>query len=239
MRARGWSRRYRQLPSRPMPRDAQAAASGLQQQDLHACVTNLPTGEQEQRRVAALSRQPADPGPDRGSAAAARLRPLRRQGVRRRPRRGRRDDLPDGHDLLRAVVRYRGPGEREWREAPMHRIDAELGGDRWAGSFTVDEQGRWEWTVEAWTDVGRAGATSSSARSPPASATSAASCSRARRCSQGGDRAPARRDRALIEAAAATLRRPADPGGGATRASRSRRSSRSPASGTRTARARR
>jgi starch synthase (maltosyl-transferring) len=59
----------------------------------------------------------------------------------------------DGHDLLSAVVRSRGPGEREWREAPMHRIDAELGGDRWSGAFSVDAQGRWEWTVDAWIDV--------------------------------------------------------------------------------------
>ena len=42
----------------------------------------------------------------------------------------------DGHDVLAAVVRSRGPGEREWSEAPMHRSDAELGGDRWSGSFT-------------------------------------------------------------------------------------------------------
>ena len=59
----------------------------------------------------------------------------------------------DGHDRLAAAVRYRGPGEREWREAPMHRSDAAVGGDRWEGSFTVDGQGRWQWTVDAWTDV--------------------------------------------------------------------------------------
>ena len=35
----------------------------------------------------------------------------------------------------------------------MERIDAHLGGVRWAGSFEVDRQGRWEYTVEAWTDV--------------------------------------------------------------------------------------
>ena len=59
----------------------------------------------------------------------------------------------DGHDRLRAVTRYRGPGERQWSEAPMERCDADLGGDRWAGSFTVTVQGRWEWTVDAWTDA--------------------------------------------------------------------------------------
>ncbi|MGD0385399.1 MAG: alpha-1,4-glucan--maltose-1-phosphate maltosyltransferase [Solirubrobacteraceae bacterium] len=59
----------------------------------------------------------------------------------------------DGHDRVRALVRHRGPQAREWSESPMHRSDAELGGDRWAGSFTVTAQGRWEWTVEAWTDA--------------------------------------------------------------------------------------
>jgi starch synthase (maltosyl-transferring) len=59
----------------------------------------------------------------------------------------------DGHDRLRAVVRHRGPGGGEWRESPMARVDAELGGDHWAGSFLADAQGRWEWTVEAWSDA--------------------------------------------------------------------------------------
>ena len=35
----------------------------------------------------------------------------------------------------------------------MVRIDAHLGGVRWAGSFDVDRIGRWEYTIEAWTDV--------------------------------------------------------------------------------------
>jgi starch synthase (maltosyl-transferring) len=35
----------------------------------------------------------------------------------------------------------------------MRRIDAHLGGVRWAGAFEVDAIGRWEYTIEAWTDV--------------------------------------------------------------------------------------
>ena len=35
----------------------------------------------------------------------------------------------------------------------MRRIDAHLDGVRWAGEFDVDRIGRWEYTVEAWTDV--------------------------------------------------------------------------------------
>jgi starch synthase (maltosyl-transferring) len=63
------------------------------------------------------------------------------------------DIFRDGHDLLRAVVRYRGPGSRRWRESEMHRIDAHLDGVRWVGEISVEETGRWEYLLEAWTDV--------------------------------------------------------------------------------------
>jgi starch synthase (maltosyl-transferring) len=63
------------------------------------------------------------------------------------------DVFRDGHDLLRAVIRYKHAGDERHQETEMRRIDAHLGGVRWAGSFDVDRQGRWEYTVEAWTDV--------------------------------------------------------------------------------------
>jgi starch synthase (maltosyl-transferring) len=63
------------------------------------------------------------------------------------------DVFRDGHELIRATVRYLGPGDQEWREAELHRIDAHLGGVRWAGEFAVDRPGRWLYTVEAWTDL--------------------------------------------------------------------------------------
>jgi starch synthase (maltosyl-transferring) len=63
------------------------------------------------------------------------------------------DIFRDGHDKLRAVVRYRAPGSRAWREAEMRPIDAHLDGVRWQGEFVVDERGRWEYSVQAWTDV--------------------------------------------------------------------------------------
>jgi starch synthase (maltosyl-transferring) len=63
------------------------------------------------------------------------------------------DVFRDGHDLLRTAVSYRGPTDPEWRETEMHRTDAHLGGVRWGGSFEVDRIGRWEYTIEAWTDV--------------------------------------------------------------------------------------
>ncbi len=65
----------------------------------------------------------------------------------------RADVFRDGHELLRAVVRYRPPGETKWSQSEMHRIDAELGGVRWAGEFEVDREGRWEYTIDAWTDA--------------------------------------------------------------------------------------
>src|SRR5437763_3020401 len=61
------------------------------------------------------------------------------------------DVFRDGHDLLRAVVRYRGPGERRWQETEMERIDAHLDGVRWAGGFEVTRMGRYQYTVQAWT----------------------------------------------------------------------------------------
>jgi starch synthase (maltosyl-transferring) len=64
------------------------------------------------------------------------------------------DIFRDGHDLLRAVVLYRGPSEDdEWSHSELQPIDAHLDGVRWAGTFDVDRSGTWEFTVQAWTDV--------------------------------------------------------------------------------------
>jgi starch synthase (maltosyl-transferring) len=63
------------------------------------------------------------------------------------------DIFRDGHDVIRAVVRYRRPGERRWREAELEPTDAEIDGVRWGGSFEVDRIGLWEYTIEAWTDL--------------------------------------------------------------------------------------
>ncbi len=63
------------------------------------------------------------------------------------------DVFRDGHDLIRAVVRYRGPEESTWQESELRRIDAHLGGVRWATEIDLDVPGRWQYTIEAWTDV--------------------------------------------------------------------------------------
>jgi starch synthase (maltosyl-transferring) len=62
------------------------------------------------------------------------------------------DIFRDGHDILRAVAKYRGPGDRRWSEAAMEPIDAHVDGVRWEGRFAVDRTGRWEYTIEAWSD---------------------------------------------------------------------------------------
>ena len=56
----------------------------------------------------------------------------------------------DGHDILRAVVRYRPSGARKWQEAPLEPT----GNDGWAGGFDVTDVGRWQYTIEAWVDRG-------------------------------------------------------------------------------------
>jgi starch synthase (maltosyl-transferring) len=58
----------------------------------------------------------------------------------------------DGHDVVRAVVRFTEPGSRRWHERSMRRIDAHIGGDHWAGEFDVTKLGRYTWTIEAWID---------------------------------------------------------------------------------------
>jgi starch synthase (maltosyl-transferring) len=54
----------------------------------------------------------------------------------------------DGHDVVGAAIRVRGPGDADWREEPL----VLLGNDRWHGTFSVDRPGRWEFAVAAWTD---------------------------------------------------------------------------------------
>ncbi|HKG90430.1 MAG TPA: alpha-1,4-glucan--maltose-1-phosphate maltosyltransferase [Gemmatimonadaceae bacterium] len=62
------------------------------------------------------------------------------------------DVFKEGHDLLAARVRFRGPGDRSWSYTPLtHDPNA----DRWTGAFALDRIGRWSFTVEAWTDVFR------------------------------------------------------------------------------------
>jgi starch synthase (maltosyl-transferring) len=60
------------------------------------------------------------------------------------------DVFADGHDLLKAVLKYRRVGETSWRESPMTLVAP--GTDRYSASFVPFHQGRYEYTVEAWVD---------------------------------------------------------------------------------------
>src|SRR5918911_3492148 len=48
------------------------------------------------------------------------------------------DIFKDGHDVLAARVRYRPPGDSEWRTAPMA---FDYNSDRWTGGFPLEQIG--------------------------------------------------------------------------------------------------
>jgi starch synthase (maltosyl-transferring) len=55
------------------------------------------------------------------------------------------DIFKEGHDLLAARIRHRARGDAEWREAPLRPV----GNDGWAGSFPLEANTRYAYTVEA------------------------------------------------------------------------------------------
>ncbi len=63
------------------------------------------------------------------------------------------DIFRDGHEMLRAVVRYKAPGGKRWLETPMHAVDAHHRGVRWEGEFTVETPGTWRFEIQAWNDL--------------------------------------------------------------------------------------
>ncbi len=58
------------------------------------------------------------------------------------------DVLREGHDVLAAGLLWRKETAAAWRREPM-RLH---GNDRWQGSFTPPEPGRYLFAIEAWTD---------------------------------------------------------------------------------------
>jgi starch synthase (maltosyl-transferring) len=61
------------------------------------------------------------------------------------------DIFKEGHEVLRAFLKYRRTDESDWREAPMRFVD----NDRWAGRFTPTDNTRYLYTIEALTDAFR------------------------------------------------------------------------------------
>ena len=58
------------------------------------------------------------------------------------------DIFTHGHDVVRAAAQWRKKGEESWREVEMiHQVN-----DRWSGSFRLDENTTYEYTVFAWRD---------------------------------------------------------------------------------------
>lgn len=58
------------------------------------------------------------------------------------------DVFRDGHDVIRAAVKWRRERETSFNEAPM----APIGDDRWRGEFMLDANDVFVFTIEAWTD---------------------------------------------------------------------------------------
>ena len=58
------------------------------------------------------------------------------------------DIFKEGHEVLVAFLKYRRADQADWREAPMRFVD----NDRWAGSFTVEDNARYLYTIEALAD---------------------------------------------------------------------------------------
>lgn len=58
------------------------------------------------------------------------------------------DIFKPGHDIIRAVLKHRQKGEEDWKESPVHHFD----NDRWTGSFLLENNCKYEYTIEGWTD---------------------------------------------------------------------------------------
>ncbi|HMO28989.1 maltotransferase domain-containing protein [Enterovirga sp.] len=58
------------------------------------------------------------------------------------------DIFSDGHDRIAAEILYRPADEETWRRAPMLPVD----NDRWRGSFPLERNARYVFTIEGWRD---------------------------------------------------------------------------------------
>ena len=58
------------------------------------------------------------------------------------------DILREGHEALAAVLRYRTVKDTAWRETRMEPV----GNDRWVGRFTLTENTRYVYAIDAYPD---------------------------------------------------------------------------------------
>ncbi len=58
------------------------------------------------------------------------------------------DILADGHDVINAHIKFKHEKTKTWKYSPLRLGD----NDRWFGEFTVEKQGLYEFTIEAWVD---------------------------------------------------------------------------------------
>jgi starch synthase (maltosyl-transferring) len=59
------------------------------------------------------------------------------------------DIFRDGHQIIRAAIKYRRKADESFSEAMMTPLD----NDRWRGTFVPTDTGRYLYTVESWTDL--------------------------------------------------------------------------------------
>jgi starch synthase (maltosyl-transferring) len=59
------------------------------------------------------------------------------------------DIFRDGHQIVRAAVKWRRKEEEIFNESPMAPLD----NDRWRGEFVPTDNARYVFTIEAWTDL--------------------------------------------------------------------------------------
>ena len=59
------------------------------------------------------------------------------------------DVFAEGHDKLKALLKYRPAGSSSWTEVPMTALPHN---DRWTGSFPIVDREDLEYTVEGWVD---------------------------------------------------------------------------------------
>lgn len=58
------------------------------------------------------------------------------------------DIISHGHDVIKALCKYRKQGEKKWQQVSMKLVD----NDRWEASFLLNENSMYEYTFFAWRD---------------------------------------------------------------------------------------